>query len=378
MNVSDYNKQTDLEVDYPESSSDSDLPPSGNYKNNRGSQQQKLQPQQQSQQPQRPPTAAAAVTKNVSNQITSVYDKPRAPPKIRRPVPINERDRYDYTSASKTGQQPVAAAVVISTTTMATTTTTTTTTVVPPIKPKSKEQQPPTEDPSVEYYDDEEEVADDEYVAEPEVAPAAKPTTAVLKPEPVKPIKAAARTSVVADYDTDRSRQPSIATVVRPKASRASAPVPQPAVATATRKKPASDHVDVADDYEDEVPVATTRHSIAAATKQRLSGPFLSRPSKPLNRNVRTSAQPASAVPEEEVEEPATYVQQHQSPVRQPQRVSVRQVMTAPQYRNRPQQSADQPYAQYNNNKQMRAAATVNHNRRPTRPVYEYAEYYDE
>lgn len=395
MNVSDYNKQTDLEVDYPGSSSESDAPPSGNYKNNRGSQQQqhqKLQPQQQqqqpqqSQQPQRPQTAV--VTKNVSNQITSVYDKPRAPPKIRRPVPINERDRYDYTSASKTGQQAPASAVAISTTTAATTTTTTTTTAVPPTKPKGKEQQPSTEDPSVEYYDDEEEeVTDEEYVAEPEVAPAAKPVAAVLKPEPAKPIKAAARTSVVADYDTDRSRQPLVATVVRPKASRASASAPQPqpqpqlAMVAAARKKPTSDHVDVADEYEDEVPVATTRHSIAAATKQRASGPFLARPSKPLK--VRAPAtQPVSAVPEEEEQQPAVYVQQHQAPVRQPQRVSVRQVMAAP-HRNRPQPSADQPYAQYNNNnnnnKQIRAAGTINHSRRPVRPIYEYADdYYDE
>jgi len=27
-----------------------------------------------------------------------VYDRPRAPPKIRRPVPLNERDKYDYTT----------------------------------------------------------------------------------------------------------------------------------------------------------------------------------------------------------------------------------------------------------------------------------------
>ncbi|XP_069690525.1 uncharacterized protein [Periplaneta americana] len=28
----------------------------------------------------------------------SVYDRPRVPPKIRRPVPLNERDKYDYTT----------------------------------------------------------------------------------------------------------------------------------------------------------------------------------------------------------------------------------------------------------------------------------------
>lgn len=31
-------------------------------------------------------------------QSHSVYDRPRIPPKIRRPVPLNERDKYDYTT----------------------------------------------------------------------------------------------------------------------------------------------------------------------------------------------------------------------------------------------------------------------------------------
>lgn len=36
----------------------------------------------------------------------TVYDQPRVPPKIRRPVPIHERDKYDYTSKSSEGVSP--------------------------------------------------------------------------------------------------------------------------------------------------------------------------------------------------------------------------------------------------------------------------------
>ena len=31
----------------------------------------------------------------------SVFDRPRVAPKIRRPVPVNERDKYDYSSDSR-------------------------------------------------------------------------------------------------------------------------------------------------------------------------------------------------------------------------------------------------------------------------------------
>ncbi|XP_039297555.1 uncharacterized protein LOC111059008 isoform X1 [Nilaparvata lugens] len=40
---------------------------------------------------------------------SSVYDKPRVPPKIRRPVPINERDKYEYTQqTTDVGPAPTA------------------------------------------------------------------------------------------------------------------------------------------------------------------------------------------------------------------------------------------------------------------------------
>lgn len=32
----------------------------------------------------------------------SVFDRPRIAPKVRRPVPVNERDKYDYSSDSRT------------------------------------------------------------------------------------------------------------------------------------------------------------------------------------------------------------------------------------------------------------------------------------
>lgn len=82
----------------------------------------------------------------------SVYERPRAPPKIRRPVPKNERDKYDYTS-SKT---PLAASSTISTTS----TTTTTSTEHPQAAPKSRTStHAPADD---EYYDDDEEYEYDE------------------------------------------------------------------------------------------------------------------------------------------------------------------------------------------------------------------------
>lgn len=304
-----------------------------------------------------------------------MYDKPRAPPKIRRPVPINERDRYDYTSASKTGQQPAPAPVPTTTTT-----TTTTTTEVPSTKPKGKEQQPalrPATEEPVEYYDDdEEEVPEDEYEAEPKV-PAVKPAVVAvpapaLKPEPLKPVRAAARTAVVTDYDTEDSgsRRPA-ATVVRPKAASKAPPAAASAPQPVARTRPAVEPVQ-ADDYEDELPVAATKQSIAAATKQRTSGPFLSRPSKP----ARVRAPPLAAAYEDE--EPMYQQQQQQQQSRQSQRVSVRHVMQAAPHRPSAQQSAAEHYprAQYGH-KQVRSASAAN--RRPVRPVYEYAdEYYDE
>jgi len=330
------------------------------------------------------------VTKNASNQISSVYDKPRAPPKIRRPVPINERDRYDYTSASKTGQQPAPAPVP---TTTATTTTTTTTTEVPSPKPKGQREQPaalqPATEEPIEYYDDdddEEEVPEDEYETDPKVpavkpavvavpAPASKPESS--KPEPLKPARAAARTSVVTDYDDTEdsgSRRPA---VVRPKAANKASPAAAPAPQPAARTRPAAERVQ-ADDYEDELPVAATKQSIAAATKQRTSGPFLSRPSKP----ARVRAPPSAVA--DEYEEPMYQQQQQQQQQQQSrlqsQRVSVRHVMQAAPHRPLAQQSAAEHYprAQYSGHKQVRSASAANR-RRPVRPVYEYAdEYYDE
>jgi hypothetical protein len=72
----------------------------------------------------------------------SVYDRPRVPPKIRRPVPLNERDKYDYTA--KPGQ-PAPSAPTTTTTTAAPTTTTTT-----------SPSQEDLEEDDEEYYDDEE------------------------------------------------------------------------------------------------------------------------------------------------------------------------------------------------------------------------------
>lgn len=392
--ISDY-KQADLEADYQESSLESDAPPSGNLKQHRGqqhSQQQQPQQQQPRQQQQQQPSSPTAVTKNVSNQISSVYDKPRAPPKIRRPVPINERDRYDYTSSvSKSSVPqpgPSAPAAGPASTTAATSTTSTTTEAAPAKSAagsRAREPQRPTstEDP-VEYYDDDEEVvADDEYAAEPEVPAAVKSavaaTAAASKPDQAKPVKvAAARTAAVqvVDYDADRGRRPSAASAVRTKPSnRAPATVaPPPPPPAAPRKRPAADRV--ADEYEDELPAAATRQSIAAATKQRASGPFLARPSKPTKIVNR---QPAADVDDEGgADEPAVYQQ-----ARQPQRVSVRQVMAAGSHgnnRHRPQQQQAAAATQYNGNKQHAARATSAANRmRPMRPVYEYAdEYYDE
>lgn len=363
---SDY-KPTELEVDYPESSSEPDAPPSGNHKQARGS-ASAAQQQQQRQQP------AVVPKSNASNQITSVYDKPRAPPKIRRPVPINERDRYDYMAAApKTGQQSAAAAPTTTTTTTTSTTTTTTTTEAPSTaapKPatRGKEQQRPAVQPvteeTVEYYDDDEE----EYVAEPEapVAPVRPVAAAVVKPaEPIKPAKAAARTAVVADYDTDRSSRPRVA-ATRPKVNGgrgAPAPQPQPVV---TRKRPVADRVAADDEYEDELPAAATRQTISAATKQRVSGgPFVVRPQKTAVVKTRVAPAAPTAVEEEEEQEEPIYQQQQQQP-RQSQRVSVRHVMSPSSHRQ-----------QYANNKHVRAAPAAN--RRPMRPVYEYAdEYYDE
>jgi len=330
------------------------------------------------------------VTKNVSNQISSVYDKPRAPPKIRRPVPINERDRYDYTSSvsKPAGPQPGPAAAPASTT--AATSTTSTTTEVAPAKSaagsRTREPQRPTstEDP-VEYYDDDEEVvADDEYAAEPEVPAAVKSavaaTAAASKPDQAKPVKvAAARTATVqvVDYDADRGRRPSAAAAVRTKPSnRAPATVaPPPPPPAAPRKRPAADRV--ADEYDDELPAAATRQSIAAATKQRASGPFLARPSKPtkiINRQLAADVDDDGAV---EPAEPAVYQQ-----ARQPQRVSVRQVMAGGSHgnnRHRPQQQQAATATQYNGNKHAARATSAANRMRPMRPVYEYAdEYYDE
>jgi hypothetical protein len=84
----------------------------------------------------------------------------------------------------------------------------------------------------------------------------------------------------------------------------------------------------------------------------------------------------AAAVVDDGEEEPAVY----QQPQRQSQRVSVRQVMAGPHRYRSPQQQqqqpVDQPRAQYSN-KNVRAVPAAN--RRPMRPVYEYAdEYYDE
>lgn len=45
--------------------------------------------------PQDPPT-------DVKPRTSSVYDRPRVPPKIRRPVPVNERDKYEYVQQKST------------------------------------------------------------------------------------------------------------------------------------------------------------------------------------------------------------------------------------------------------------------------------------
>lgn len=330
------------------------------------------------------------MTKNVSNQISSVYDKPRAPPKIRRPVPINERDRYDYTSSvsKSAGLQPgPSAPAAAPTSATAATSTTSTTTEAAPAKSvagsRAREPQRPTstEDP-VEYYDDDEEVvADDEYAAEPEVPAAVKSavaaTAAASKPDQAKSVKpAAARTAAVqvVDYDADRGRRPSAAAVRTKPGNRAPATVaPPPPPPAAPRKRPAADRV--ADEYEDELPAAATRQSIAAATKQRASGPFLARPSKP----TKVNRQPAAEVGDDDgADEPAEAVVYQQA--RQPQRVSVRQVMAANSHgnnrHNRPQQQQAATATQYNGNKHAARAAN---RMRPMRPVYEYAdEYYDE
>lgn len=296
-----------------------------------------------------------------------MYNKPRAPPKIRRPVPINERDRYDYASASKLVEQPAPAV------------TTTTTTETPSTKSsdKGKEQEQPEPEEPVEYYDDDEEVPEDEYSAEPEALVVVKPAAA-SKPEPIKPTKVTARTAVMVDYDADhgrRSSTPEAQVAGRPKVNYRAAltPVlqPQPLVAAA-HKKPAA----ASDDYEDELPAVTTaaaRQSIAATTKQRASGPFLVRQQKPMN--VRVPSAPV-AVADDREESPV-----YQQP-RQPQRISVRQVMMATgahRYRQQQQSAvADHP-VQYNGNKQIRAAASTANRRPPVRSVYEYAdEYYDE
>lgn len=68
----------------------------------------------------------------------TVYDKPRVPPKVRRPVPINERDKYDYSKKTTDGNQS-------------------------PPQDHKKTSKPPTkaEDDDDEYYDEEYE---DDYV----------------------------------------------------------------------------------------------------------------------------------------------------------------------------------------------------------------------
>lgn len=82
----------------------------------------------------------AKPTLRVSGPATgTIYDQPRVPPKIRRPVPINERDKYDYKSSD--------------------------TTTNPSQDPKRpKQQQTKHEEEDEEYYDDEYE---DEYVKPP-------------------------------------------------------------------------------------------------------------------------------------------------------------------------------------------------------------------
>ncbi|XP_075219353.1 uncharacterized protein LOC142323501 [Lycorma delicatula] len=55
------------------------------------------------------PTTADMVKPSVrpnSPSTGSVYDRPRIPPKIRRPVPINERDKYDYTQKTSDVSPP--------------------------------------------------------------------------------------------------------------------------------------------------------------------------------------------------------------------------------------------------------------------------------
>lgn len=83
----------------------------------------------------------------------SVYERPRAPPKIRRPVPKNERDKYDYTS-SKILLAGTSSSSTVSTTTTSTERAQTTS------ASKSKTSTPaPADD---EYYDDDEEYEYDE------------------------------------------------------------------------------------------------------------------------------------------------------------------------------------------------------------------------
>uniref|UniRef100_A0A1B6FIX4 Chitin-binding type-2 domain-containing protein n=1 Tax=Cuerna arida TaxID=1464854 RepID=A0A1B6FIX4_9HEMI len=71
----------------------------------------------------------------------TVYDRPRVPPKIRRPVPINERDKYDYTAKSSEGVPPPT-----------------------PDPKKDKKLQSKHEEDEEEYYDDE---YDEEYFKPP-------------------------------------------------------------------------------------------------------------------------------------------------------------------------------------------------------------------
>ncbi|XP_050442282.1 uncharacterized protein LOC126846634 [Adelges cooleyi] len=315
-------KPVDLEAEYAESSSESDRP-----NDNEPVQQQHQQQHQHQQQEHR--ASSAVNTKNASNQITSVYDKPRAPPKIRRPVPINERDRYDYTA--RTGGQQTAA-VAPSTTTTTTTSTTTTTTAEPPGKSKGKIPPPPTAAAEPEYYDEDEE----EYVEE-ETAGAGKVESA-----------ANAKGARPDDYEeTDRvdKRRPSSSSPPPPPQPQqtpassirskllAKAPVaksPPPPFAVSLRKKPVAERVE---EYEDEVPAATRQ-----ATTKRTTGAHAMRPKGPV---VRSSAA-----------DEAVY--------HQPPRVSARH--------------ASRPRAQADHYKPTRMAS-----RRPARPVYEYAdEYYDE
>ncbi|XP_050548621.1 uncharacterized protein LOC126910260 [Daktulosphaira vitifoliae] len=302
-------KPVDLENEYVESSSELDRD------NN--------EPIEQQHQQQR--ASSSVIPKNVSNnQIMSVYGKPRAPPKIRRPVPLNERDRYDYIPKANEGsQQPLAA----STTTSTTTTSTTTTTTESPAKSKGKIPPPPVEP---EYYDEEEE----EYVEEDDVD-----SKEVVNPLPAK-------VAPTKDFDNDKlnKRQPvalpssTIApktplSVFRPKLTKPLTVQPSPVLqhqsATVLKKRP----VERVDEYEDELPVATRQ-----TTTKRTSGVYT-------NKSAVKTKGPVARSP---VSEEAVY--------HQPQRVSVRQSTRHRQEHNKPTRMV---------------------NRRPARPTYEY-EYYDE